>query len=929
MAVRICRRISHKKSEISSACAVYYKERRGSKNPQRAFEEGLPYLLGCYDVKINSEGCLEKFSVIDAHDDAVYEKYYAYSKTNEPTDMYNFYTYADIMQPAAVREFIRVTHERYFKRVGTHYGKSVPAIFSDEPRQRPMELLNEYDDSIEAAYHWTFGFEKSFEKAYGYRLLSMLPYLIWDTKSGDFAYVRYDYFMHAAALFEKAFFEQIKEITKKHRIDFAGHLMLEGELYEQLKWSNDVMRMYPYFDIPGIDILYDNLELITAKQAQSVVRQYGKKAMVSELYGVTGWDFDFKCLKMQGDWQAALGVTVRVPHLAMMSTEGGAKRDYPASFNYQSPWCGEFDFLESHFARLAAALSEGTPVVHIAVLNPIETTMIKTSTMQKTNDFMREQQRDYENLVKWLLYNTLDFDIISEASLPELFETAYGGMKVGKMTYELIIVSPIETLRGTTVTLLEQFVINGGKVVFSGECPRYVDSRISSAADNLYQKSKKIRLCETEVLRVAEHFRDVSIMKETGEKTNNIIYQMRNCGDGLWLFAARAEKMGKTSYKRRIVNAGKIIIEIKGEYGAELYDTVAGEIKAADFYIKDGKTTVKCDMYANDSVLLRLSENGIATGGKDAKEKRKMHEIIFENDVEYRLSEPNAGVLDFGRYSLDGRTFGERTYVLDINMKLADNLGIKRSRAQPYILKQSEIPHAVYLQYEFESTIDFDGAYLALERAEDSRVFLNDECADMNFCGIYIDASIKKIKLPKMREGKNIIRIETVISETKNIEPCYLLGDFGLEIADGLFRIIQKREKIGFEPLAYVGMPFYGGDIIYKTEIETSDCTAKIHVTDFGAHCVRVFADGEDIGLIALAPFCIEKRLKKGRHTIEFLCRGNRNDTLGPIHNSRMNDPDYYITPDAWNSECEFFWNGYFLQNTGILSTPIIEIFED
>ncbi len=180
-----------------------------------------------------------------------------------------------------------------------------------------------------------------------------------------------------------------------------------------------------------------------------------------------------------------------------------------------------------------------------------------------------------------------------------------------------------------------------------------------------------------------------------------------------------------------------------------------------------------------------------------------------------------------------------------------------------------------------------------------------------------------------MREGKNIIRIETVISETKNIEPCYLLGDFGLEIEDGLFRIIQKREKIGFEPLAYVGMLFYGGDIIYKTEIETSDCTEKIHVTDFGAHCVRVFADGEDIGLIALAPFCIEKRLKKGRHTIEFLCRGNRNNTLGPIHNSRMNDPDYYITPGAWNSECEFFRNGYFLHNTGILSTPIIEIFED
>ena len=92
------------------------------------------------------------------------------------------------------------------------------------------------------------------------------------------------------------------------------------------------MRSYRSFDIPGIDVLFDRVELTTAKQAQSIVRQYGKKGMLSELYGVTGWDFDFKCLKMQGDWQAALGVTLRVPHLAMLSMEGRAKREYPASF---------------------------------------------------------------------------------------------------------------------------------------------------------------------------------------------------------------------------------------------------------------------------------------------------------------------------------------------------------------------------------------------------------------------------------------------------------------------------------------------------------------------------------------------------------------------------------------------------------------------
>ena len=57
---------------------------------------------------------------------------------------------------------------------------------------------------------------------------------------------------------------------------------------------------------------------------------------MSELYGVTSWSFDFRRHKLQGDWQAALGITLRVPHLSWVSMKGEAKRDYPASINYQS-----------------------------------------------------------------------------------------------------------------------------------------------------------------------------------------------------------------------------------------------------------------------------------------------------------------------------------------------------------------------------------------------------------------------------------------------------------------------------------------------------------------------------------------------------------------------------------------------------------------
>lgn len=107
--------------------------------------------------------------------------------------------------------------------------------------------------------------------------------------------------------------------------------MKEPTLQSQCSAVGETMRCYPYLDVPGVDMLRKDMELTTVKQAQSSSRQYGREGVMSELYGVTGWDFDFRDYKFYGDWQAALGVTLRVPHLSWMSMEGEAKRDFPAS----------------------------------------------------------------------------------------------------------------------------------------------------------------------------------------------------------------------------------------------------------------------------------------------------------------------------------------------------------------------------------------------------------------------------------------------------------------------------------------------------------------------------------------------------------------------------------------------------------------------
>ena len=118
----------------------------------------------------------------------------------------------------------------------------------------------------------------------------------------------------------------------------TGHMMEEPTLLSQTCALGDAMRSYRAFGLPGIDMLCNRCEFTTAKQCQSAVHQYGRVGMLSELDGVTGWDFDFRGHKLHGDWQAALGVTVRVPHLAWVSMKGNAKRDYPTSISYQSSW---------------------------------------------------------------------------------------------------------------------------------------------------------------------------------------------------------------------------------------------------------------------------------------------------------------------------------------------------------------------------------------------------------------------------------------------------------------------------------------------------------------------------------------------------------------------------------------------------------------
>ncbi|MBC8077520.1 MAG: hypothetical protein H7Y32_15710, partial [Chloroflexales bacterium] len=419
-------------------------------------ENGL--LLARYHVML-ADGRLRRYRRLAAADPAPTdgELWYAYIETALESPWFNHQTYVDTLSTAAIERFIAVTHERYAAVVGPWFGEVIPAIFTDEPEFVQKKSLTQATAAGDVTIPWTTDFDVTYAAAYGQPLLDRLPELFWDSDTLA-PTVRYRYHDHLAERFSAAFGDTIGAWCARHGLLLTGHMMEEPTLQSQTAAVGEVMRALRGFDLPGIDLLADWREYTTAKQAQSVAHQYGRAGVVSELYGVTGWDFDFVGHKAQGDWQAALGVTVRVHHLAWVSMKGESKRDYPASIGYQSPWHTEYRLVEDYFARINTVLTRGQRRVRIAVIHPIESYWLVCGPLDQTTRAREDCERWFSEITDWLLFACLDFDFVAESLLPSLCADVVDlPLRVGAAAYDVVVVPALRTMRATTLSRLAQF----------------------------------------------------------------------------------------------------------------------------------------------------------------------------------------------------------------------------------------------------------------------------------------------------------------------------------------------------------------------------------------------------------------------------------------------------------------------------------------
>lgn len=891
---------------------------------QKICEKGErdPELVTAYDIEFDERNRLAHYRQIQPSQAAKGEKWYAYVLLGERSGWYNGYTYLDTMNPAAVDKFIDVTHEAYKKEVGDEFGKAVPAIFTDEPNYGEIILKAYARDGMDAAFPYTGALRERFEERYGYDIADKLPELVWNTPDDAPNAVRYDYYALVSELFASSFCDKIGKWCKENNIAFTGHVLQEPSLQSQISTVGEAMRQYRELTVPGIDMLCNRVELTTAKQAQSVAHQYGRKSMASELYGVTGWDFDFRGRKFQGDWQAALGVTLRVPHLSWVSMRGMAKRDYPASIGYQSAWYKKYGYIEDHFARLNTALTRGKPCVNVAVIHPVESAWMLFGVSEHNGKICNEIDDTFGKVTEWLLRGQIDFDYISESMLPDLYCGNDGGFTVGEMTYQAVLIPPVITLRSSTLGALTEFVKRGGKVITSGKCPEYLDGKKSDAAKELWAAATKVEFTETDILKALEQEREVFLQNGCGERKKDMIYALRSEGADKWLFVAHCD--APTRLDGDDCACDDMKISVKGVYEPTLYNTINGTTESVAYEHRGGNTVISVKCHALDSFLFSLVPTKERKGAVDLPVAAEYSEIPvgFDDFAEYEQSEPNVAVLDMAQWSRDGKTYAPREEILRIDKKIRGELGYPMADGvdvQPWCIEPKAPTEFVYLRFIVESDTEAE-CLLGYERIEE--IWQNGKRIEPSKAGYYVDKSMHTMPLSPLIKGNNEFIVRVPISERISIENLFLLGDFGVEVCGSHYKITEKCKKLTFGSIVNQSLPFYGGEITYKIPFECKCGDLHIVTDRYAGALIGVRLDGKDAGDIVLPPYeitvpCVEG----GKHVLELTLYATRINTFGALH---LCKPVMWKGPGMWYTQDDWWSYDYCLQNTGIMRKPKI-----
>ncbi|MEK7448615.1 MAG: glycosyl hydrolase [Planctomycetota bacterium] len=837
--------------------------------------------------------------------------------TSADSAWFNDGAYLDTLSQPAVRAFIDSTYEVYKKECGKDFGKRVLGIFTDEPNFLTFSHQPEQNKDA-PILPWTTNLPDEFQKRYGYSILDYLPCLFRNTDDEDRALkARHDYWECVTSFFVNNFSRQISEWCVRNKLIFTGHMLEEQSLTAQIIAVGAAMRHYEYMQMPGIDILCESIdEILTVKQCASACHQFGWKRMISELYGCTGWDFTLEGQKWLGDWQYALGVNFRCQHLSFYTMKGRAKRDYPASIFYQSPWWKYYRLLEDYYTRLSFLLSQGEAVQDILVLHPIESAWSVYRPSQSSET--KQLDHDLSKLLSFLIATHYDFDLGDEEIMSRHARVLDKQLLIGQGRYRLVVIPPMITIRESTFNLLKKFAEQGGKIIAVYPYPQRVDCKKSEEAVSFFQ-SNAVKLVSNNQPELFRALRDawprlVSIKNDRHyDEIGDIIYQLREIEGQLMLFLVNTN--------RSITYQPFISIDTSRYYQdkscqIEEWDPVSGKITPLFSLSGKGQVDFTTVMHPSGSRVLWISPK-VKGRTKPEPEWTVVSKTVLADGFKFERDEPNARTLDFCRYRLKEKNSGEFSDWSEIlpvwkaqqrireKFKLVDIT--RNGGMQPWKAYPEPKNTGGRIELMFSCRIDYlpkTKVFLAVETPAIFDITVNGKTVSNKSQGWWVDRSFEKVDVTSvLKKGENTISLATDYHEEYELEDIYLMGDFGVDqSASGGPAIIEEPEKLYYGNWVPQGYPFYSGSITYFQDVlikKDKNDKVFLNLNTPTATVIAVSVNGKRAGLLAWPPYHLEitRLVRNGKNKIAIEVVSSRRNLLGPLHNT---------TKPYWTSSYEF-----------------------
>jgi hypothetical protein len=403
----------------------------------------------------------------------------AYEHTHASNNFHAARRYPNLLDDRATRSFIAQTHDAYWQRLEPHFGRTIQAIFTDEPSlmavnlgqlpedvRKRVRVIDPLDPAVKPlpCVPWSYDLAEQYRRRYGEDLMPRRRSLFGGDADDD-RKVRRQFWALVSDLVAERYFGAIGRWCAAHRIASSGHNLWEEELIHHVPLEGNGLKALGLMDIPGLDMLSSDPEVVrhggwlAAAMPASAALLHGRRRVMTEVSDFVqkmGDKGPVGLAEMQAAaaWQAAWGVTDFTLYYGIADRSAD---DYRAYCDY--------------VGRLNAVLKPARPDPQVLVYYPIYDLwaeyrpVAEPLSLQSQSSRARQIVRSFMELGQLLQGSQIPFTLIDHEGLAAAKVQPDGKLAIHEQRYAALVLPEAAELPPAAAEVAGEFARRGGRMI--------------------------------------------------------------------------------------------------------------------------------------------------------------------------------------------------------------------------------------------------------------------------------------------------------------------------------------------------------------------------------------------------------------------------------------------------------------------------------